>query len=137
MKTTEKIKDLINNSDSLQIHKNILCGLIDRATDEQEIRQADRKLIEEVAKEKKLLEVIISTDEVKIYTISPRGTSDEWDIKYPFRSIYRLTSGTWVRTATVSPDLDTAYLVYLQHKYLGMNSQFVDFAIKMLEIKIE
>jgi hypothetical protein len=30
-----------------------------------------------------------------------------------------------------------AYLVYLQYKHLGLNSQFLDFAMKMLEIPNE
>jgi hypothetical protein len=45
-------------------------GFIDRAKDEQERKREDRQLIEQVANEKKLSEVILSTDEVKIYTVS-------------------------------------------------------------------
>lgn len=132
--TTEKIKELINNSEMPNIQKNVLNGFIDRAKEQQEKKLQDRYLIKKVANEKKLSEVILSTDEVKIYTVSG---NDEWDIKYPFRSIYLRENGTWERTNTVSPNLDLAYLVYLQYKHLGLNSQFVDFAVKMLDIKIE
>lgn len=127
---TEKIKELVNNSDLLQIQKSMMNGFIDRAKDEQEREREDRQLIEQVANEKKLSEVILSTDEVKIYTV--RGKDE-----YPFRSIYLGKKGTWERTNTVSPNLDLAYLVYLQYKHLSLNSQFVDFAMKMLEIPNE
>jgi hypothetical protein len=129
--TTDKIKEFVNNSGLPQMQKNVMTGFIDRAKDEQERKREDRQLIEQVAKEKKVLKVILSTDEVKIYTVFGK---DEWDIKYPFRSIYLNKEGTWGRTNTVSPTLDLAYLVYLQSKHLGINSQFVDFAMKMLEI---
>lgn len=131
---TEKIKELVNNSELLQHQKYIMNGFIDRAIDEQERKRKDRQLIEQVAKEKKLAEVILSTDEVKIYTVSGK---EEWDIKYPFRSIYLTKAGIWARTNTVSPTLDLAFLVYLQYKHLGINSQFFDFAMKMLEIPNE
>lgn len=132
--TTEKIKEFVNNSELPQLQKNVMNGFIDRAKDEQERKREDRQLIEQVANEKKLSEVILSTEEVKIYTVSGK---DEWDIKYPFRSIYVGKKGTWERTNTVSPTFDLAFLVYLQYKYLGLNSQFVDFAMKMLEIPNE
>lgn len=128
---TEKIKEFVNNSELPQIQKSVINGFIDRAKEEHERKREDRQLIEQVANEKKLLEVILSTDEVKIYTVIGK---DEWDIKYPFRSIYLGKKGTWKRTNIVSPNLDLAYLVYLQYKHLGLNSQFVDFAMKMLEI---
>lgn len=128
---TEKIKEFVNNSELPQLQKNVMNGFIDRAKEEQERQREDRQLIEQVANEKKLSEVILSNDEVKIYTVSGK---DEWDIKYPFRSIYVGKKGTWERCSTVSPTLDLAYLVYLSHKHLGLNSQFVDFAMKMLEI---
>ena len=127
----EKIKELVDSSEPSQLQKRLINGFIKRVKDKQEEEREDRQLIEQVANEKKLSEVILSTDEVKIYTVSGK---DEWDAKYPFRSIYVSKKGTWERCSTVSPNLDLAYLVYLQHKHLGLNSQFVDFAMKMLEI---
>lgn len=129
--TIEKIKEFVNNSELPQLQKNVMNGFIDRAKDEQDRKQEDRQLIEQVANEKKLSEVILSTDEVKIYTVSSK---DEWDIRYPFRSIYLSKKGTWERTNTVSPSLDLAFLVYLQYKHLGLNSEFADFALRMLGI---
>lgn len=129
----EKIKELVNNSELPQLQKYIMNGFIERAKEEQERKREDRQLIEQVANEKKLSEVIFSNDEVKIYTVFGK---DEWSIKYPFRSIYIGKKGTWERNNTVSPNLDLAYLVYLQYKHLGQNSQFVDFAMKMLEIPL-
>jgi hypothetical protein len=130
----EKLKELISKSDLPQLQKNIMNDFIDRAKDEQERNRNDRQLIEQVANEKKLSEVILSTDEVKIYTVRGR---DEWSVKYPFRSIYVGKKGTWQRSNTFSPNLDLAYLAYLQYKHLGLNSQFVDFAMKMLEIPLD
>jgi len=128
---TEKIKELILNSTENQIQKNFMVGFISRAEEAQRIKNEDRQLIEQVANENNLSEVILSTDEVKIYTV--RG-KEEWDIKYPFRCIYLHESNTWKRATTVSPSLELAFLVYLEKKHLGDNSQFVDFAMKMLEI---
>jgi hypothetical protein len=129
--TTEKIKELVNNSELPEIIKINLNGFIDRAKEEQERKYEDRLLIEQVANEKKLSEVILSTDEVKIYTVSIKS---EWHIEYPFRIIYLGNDGTWQIINTIYPNLDLAYLGYMQYKYLGLNSQFVDFAMKMLEI---
>lgn len=128
---TEKIKELILNSTENQIQKNFMVGFISIAEEAQRIKNEDRQLIERVANEKNLSEVILSTDEVKIYTV--RG-KEEWDIKYPFRIIYLHENNTWKRGTTVSPSIELAFLVYLEKKHLGDNSQFVDFAMKMLEI---
>ena len=68
--TTDKIKEVINNSELSQLQKNVMKGFIERAKEEQEMKREDRQLIEQVANEKKLSEVILSTDEVKIYTVS-------------------------------------------------------------------
>lgn len=130
---TEKLKELVSNSNLPQLQKNVMNGFIDRVTEEQERKREDRQLIEQVANEKKLSEIILSTDEVKIYTVSG---NDEWDVKYPFRSIYLGKKGTWERTNMVSPNLDLAFLSYLQYKHLDEASQFVYFAAKMLEIDI-
>lgn len=130
----EKLKHLISNSDLSELQKLSLTGFIERAKEDNKKNQEDRQLIEQVANVKNLSEVILSTDEVKIYTV--RG-KDEWDIECPFRSIYLDKKGTWSRSCTVSPTFDIAFLVYLQNKYIGENSDFADFAMKMLDIKIE
>ncbi len=133
---TEKLKELIDNSDSNQLQKNVMMGFIDRAKENESLRREDRKLIEEFGNVKHLSEVVLSNDEVKIYTVAAKG-KDDWDTKYPYRCIFKNKNGKWEKTHTVSPSLDTAYLVYLEKKHLGLNSQFFEFAIKMLEIKIE
>jgi len=130
---SERLKELVNNSEFSQIQKNMMIGFISRANEDQEKKSNDRKLIEEIANEKRFSEVIISTDEIKIYTVSGHG---EWEIKYPFRSIYLDKNGVWSRTNTVSPNLDIAYLIVLQCKHLGLNSEFVGFAMKMLEMPV-
>ena len=125
-----KIKQFIDSSELPKLQKNVMNGFIDRAKESQEKRRSDVALIEEIAR-RKLLEVILSTDELKIYTVSGK---DEWDIKYPFRSIYINKKGEWDNVTTVSPTLDLAFLTYLQYKHLGLNSEFANFAMKMLEI---
>lgn len=131
----QKLEELIENSDFNRISKNILIGFIDRANQEQKQRAEDRKLIEAISGVKNLSDVIFSNEDVKIYTVS-QNSKDTWDKIYPFRSIFKNDKGDWQRTNTVSPTLDVAYLVYLQNKQLGINSQFVDFAVKMLDIKM-
>lgn len=128
---TEKLFDLISNSELPNIQKSALKGFVLRSQDNEEEENKDRLLIGQVANENKLSRIILSTDEVKIYTISG---NDEWDIKYPYRIIYLDSNKTWKRNNTLCSDLDTAYLSYLGTKYLGLNTQFVDFAMKMLEI---
>lgn len=130
----DKLKELIESSELSQLQKNVMNGFIQRAKDEQERKSEDRQLIEQVANVKNLSEVVLSTYEVKIYTVSG---IDEWDIKYPFRSIYLDKQGKWRRVNTVAPTLDTAFLNYLEYKHIGWNTRFADFAIKMLEIKLE
>ena len=137
MTNTEVIKELVNNTELPQLQKNVMNGFIDRAGQDQEARLKDRQLIEQVANEKNLSEVVLSTNVVKIYTISPRRPNDELDIKYPFKSIYLDKKGIWQKTNTMSPTLDLAFLNYLEYKHLGLNSQFADFAMKMLEINFE
>ena len=128
-----KLEQLIQDSDWSERDKLNNLGYISRAKDYETEKRKDRDSIEETANIKNLGEVVLSTEEVKIYTT--RG-NEEWDVKYPFRSIY-LKDGKWIRSHVVSPSLDVAFLVYLGEKYQGGNSQFTDFALKMLEIKIE
>ena len=131
----DKIIELIKNSDLVQMQKNVFAGFVERASEKDRLNKEDRELIKSLIYEKhKLSDIIISTDEVKIYTVSG---NDEWDVKYPFRSIYKDNNGRWIRVATVSSSLDLAFLNYLEEKHLSSNSNFVNFAIKMLEIKLE
>ncbi len=132
MKTTT-LQKLIDDSDLNQIQKNINKGFILRAEDAENKKQEDRDLIETVYG-KRAEDVVLSTEDVKIFKI--RETKDEWDIKYPYRAIY-FKDGKWLRTNTVSPTLEVMFLVYLENKYIGVNSQFTDFAMRMLEIKFE
>lgn len=130
----EKLKDLVNGSEMARFEKTIMLGHIERWLQDDLNKEEDRSLVQQVTNEKCLSEILISTDHVKIYTVSGK---DEWSIKYPYRSIFLNQQGIWQRSTTVSPSLDSAYLVYLEKKHLGQNSQFADFACKMLDIKTE
>lgn len=130
----ESIEKLINESTLSTIQKNVAVGFVKRAQLSKEKYSADRHLIEETDKHVILTDIILSTDDVKIYKVTGKH---EWDIKFPFRSIFLNSKGKWERIDTVSPSLDIAFLCYLGKKYIGSNSQFTDFAVKMLGIKIE
>jgi hypothetical protein len=128
-----KITELIDNSELPRFQKLIAKGFIQRNLEAEQKASETLALIKEVGKEKNINEVLLSSDEVKIYSVSGKG---EWEIKYPIRSIYK-KDDKWVRNSVVSPDFDTAYLSYLQHKHLGANSDFSFFAMKMLGIELE
>jgi len=132
----EKIVELIENSDLPQLQKNVSVGFVIRLSEKQRLEKEDRELIRETSygNDKLSADILLSTDEVKIYTITGK---DEWDIKYPVRFIYKDNDGMWISCYTVFATLDLALIGYLEHKYLGSNSRFSEFAIKMLEIKVD
>lgn len=134
---TEKIEKLINESDSLKkMEKNVLLGFVLRSKERADKDTEDRELIEKVAREKRSFEIVISTEDIKIYKVAP--SKDEWDAKFPFRSIFvKPKSVIWERCDTVAPTLDLALLNCLGKKHGSSNSQFADFAAKMLDIIIE
>ena len=131
----DRINQLIEDSDLNKMQKNINLGFIFRAKENEDKKIEARDLIEKVYGKCTVENIPIVTDEVIIFKII--GKKDEkWDLKYPYRSIF-FKDGKWNRVYIVSPSLDVAFLVYLGEKYQGGNSQFSDFALKMLEIKIE
>ena len=132
MKTPEKIKQVIEESDSNALFKTLANKYIDGLEDMLSTRSLNRELVETVAREKHLLDILYASDEVIFYTVYG---NDEWSIKYPVRSIYKNDKGNWERCATVAPTMDTAYLVYLEDKQKARG--FADFALKMLDIKLE
>ena len=128
-----KIEDLIDNSDLTVLNKNMLSNFVFRAKEEEQERIKVRNLIEVIARVKHLEGVAIATEEIIIYKILGK---DDWDIKHPFRGIY-FKESKWHRIHTVCTSVDEVFLNYLGEKYLGSNNQFANFALKMLEIKIE
>lgn len=139
MITKKEINDILIKMQSGEIcigqASDLIEGMIEDCNSKDKFRikiaMEDRQLVKDVASEKQLLEVVFSTDDVKIYTVYG---NDEFAIKYPYRSIF-MYKGNWQRACQIAPTLDTALLIYLEHKYLGLNSNFTNFAIKMLEIK--
>ena len=128
-----KLKSLlgfIEQAEMPQAQKRVLSLVAKRAVSYEDKRMEDRELVEKVAREKNLSEVVFSTDDVKIYKVY---TLDEWDNKYPYRVIY-LYEGKWHVINKVAQTFDVAFLIYLGHKHLGRNSQFATFAHKMLGI---
>ena len=133
MFNTEKLNSLVENSDLNRLQKTVTLGFIHRSLEKDDKESKDRELIREVGKCKNLSEVILSTDEVKIYSVSHNG--DEWDSKYPFRCIYK-KDDKWLRIPVVSPTFEVAFLNYMETKHIGGNSDFTSFACKMLDIDL-
>ena len=132
MTTPENIKQVIEESDSNTLFKTLANRYIDNTEYILSIERKNRELVETVAREKHLLDILYASDEVIFYTVYG---SDEWSVKYPVRSIYKNNKDNWERCATVAPTMDTAYLVYLEDKQKARG--FADFALKMLDIKLE
>lgn len=132
MTTPENIKQLIEESDGNALFKKLANGYIDGAENIFSIERKNRELVETVAREKHLLDILYASDEVIFYTVYG---NDEWSVKYPVRSIYKNNKDNWERCATVAPTMDAAYLVYLEDKQKARG--FADFALKMLDIKLE
>ena len=132
MTTPEIIKQVIEESNHTSLAKTLANKYIDGLEEMLSTRSLNRELVETVAREKHLLDILYASDEVIFYTVYG---NDEWSIKYPVRSIYKNDKGNWERCATVAPTMDTAYLVYLENKQDARG--FADFALKMLDIKLE
>ena len=132
MTTPEIIKQVIEESNHTSLAKTLANKYIDSTEYVLSFERKNRELVETVATEKHLLNILYTSDEVIFYTVYG---NDEWSIKYPVRSIYKNDKGNWERCATVAPTMDTAYLVYLEDKQKARG--FADFALKMLDIKLE
>jgi len=132
MTTPEIIKQVIEESNHTSLVKTLANKYIDSTEYVLSFERKNRELVETVAREKHLLDILYASDEVIFYTVYG---NDEWSIKYPVRSIYKNDKDNWERCATVAPTMDTAYLVYLEDKQKAR--RFADFALKMLDIKLE
>lgn len=132
---TDRLLQLIEESDMVQMQKNVSRGFVHRAKENEDKRAEARELIEKVYNKCTLEDISIITDEFIIFKIIGRK-GDEFDIKYPYRSIF-FKDNKWYRIHTVCTSIDEALLAYLGEKYLGSNNTFAYFAMKMLEIKIE
>lgn len=127
----EKINELIESSDNSEIHKSIMKGVVMREENRQESHRDDMNLIEKFAGSARVSEILLSNEDVKIFKVYGR---DEWDIKYPYRSIFRVGEDNWRLIHTVASSFDIAFLYYLENRHLGSNSNFTQFATKMLNI---
>lgn len=132
MDIKEVVIDLIEKSEIAGMQKNVAKGMIIRGMDMIAANSAERRLVESF--EKGHFSIAMSNENMIMYKIV--NSKDDWDIKYPYRTIFKDAKGDWRRVNTVSDTVDNAYLVYLEKKHLGDNSQFSLFAMKMLEIEI-
>jgi hypothetical protein len=135
MNTANTLEELVNSSGMNQMQKNITNGFIFRAKENEGKRSEVRDLIEKVYSKCSIESIPITTDEFIVFKIIGKK-DDEWDTKYPYRGIF-FKDGKWNRIHTVCTSVDEVLLAYLGEKYLGANNQFANFAMKMLEIKIE
>ncbi len=127
---TDKINQLIEDSDMNQMQKNVSKGFIFRAKENEDKRAEVRDLIEKTYSKCTVEDIPLITDELIVFKIIGRK-GDDWDTKYPYRSIF-FQDNKWNRVHTVCTSVDEAFLTYLGEKYLGSNSEFTDFAMKML-----
>ena len=133
---TDKISQLIEDSDMNQMQKNSHLGFIFRAKENEEKRTEVRDLIEKVYGKHTLESIPIITDDFIVFKVIGRK-DDDWDVRYPYRGIF-FKNDKWKRIHTVCSSVDEFLLTYLGEKYIGGNSSFADFAMKMLEMnKIE
>lgn len=129
---TADVLKLIDDSEFGQIQKNVMKGFIQRADDMYEEMSQFKKVVEE--HEKRSFRPVTYTEDFIIYEII--NSKEEWDVKYPFRLLFRNKTGNWEKIHTVCDTVDNAMLAYLGRKYTGLNSQFSEFAMKMLGIEI-
>lgn len=134
--TRQDVTTILSNSNIRDFDKNIINRFISnlecdifKLQEKFKLADNDKQLIEEVTKMKMDIDIILSTEDVVIYKVASKK---DWYLQYPYRAIYRNKEGNWVQIKTVMQNLDIAYLNYLEHKHLGLNSQFAEFAIKML-----
>ena len=129
-RTSQLLLRLIDEAEMPLIEKLSLTRVLKRAASYEDKRMEDRTLVKDVSAAKNLLEVVFSTDDVKIYTVY---SNDEWDVKYPYRIIF-MREGKWENINNVAQTFDIAFLIYREYRHLGLNSQFSTFAKKMLGI---
>ena len=132
MTAPEIIKQIIEESNHTSSTKTLANRHVDYLASILSIEEKNYQLIKTVAREKYLFDILYASDEVIFYLVFG---DDEWSEKYPVRFIYKNDKDNWVRCATVAPTMDTAYLVYLENKQKARG--FADFALKMLDIKLE
>lgn len=137
MNTQERLIALIDTEENTSvIQKNSLKGFVERACKKDNRDRDLRQFVSEIATEPNIDEIVFSDEDVIIYTVNVRK-NDEWSQKYPFRFLVKRESGAWLKANEVSPTFEIAFLYYLGYKYDGLNSRFANFALKMLDIKIE
>lgn len=132
----ETILQLIGKSELNEFQKKISSGFIERAYNENDKHKEDVKLILSVGGVKCINELVLSTDELKVYTVRPGKDEKDWDTVFPYRAIFLNKKGNWQMVDTVCHNLDTVLLNYLQYKHLGANDCFADHALKILEITV-
>jgi hypothetical protein len=132
---TEKLKEILEESTLGKLQKNVVLGTLKRAFEEQGQRLFDIGFIRTISKQENISEIVFSDEGIKIYKVRARANASEenWDVKYPYRFIY-LKDGKWEGGQLASPTFETCFLNFLSEKYQGNNSQFAQFAVKMLEM---
>lgn len=119
-----------------QRQKNQLQQIIEES---QKRSEEENKLLEILDKIEyhafnlKIKEILFHNDEVIFYSVTSRNSHDQ---QYPYRFIYK-KDDKWLRSIHISNNFENLFLQFLETKYLGLNSQFTQFAIKMLKADIK
>ncbi len=135
MSIIEKLNKLVDKSEFSPLEKLQAGRFLHQSNNLVKLEKCQIDLVEIIAGQKTKIEIIIySGEDVIIYKVIPKD-SEHWDTKYPYRYII-LKNKKWSRGTTVSPDFNSCFLYYLEEKHLGLNSQFAEFAMKMLGVNI-
>lgn len=133
MSIVEKLNELVDKSEFAPIEKMQAGRFLHQSDNLLKLDRDQRDLVENVAGVTiKIDSIIYSGEDVIIYKVIPKD-SEHWDTKYPYRYII-LKNEKWSRGTNVTPDFNSCFLYYLEEKHLGLNSQFAQFAMKMLGV---
>jgi hypothetical protein len=127
----EKLKELIENSNLSEIEKSQMVEFVTKSDVEEKIKTKDKFLIETTT-EHDVDNILFACDYFIIYT---KRNDSFFEDGYPVRSIYRDNRGFWSKSISINNNFDRAMLKCLEMKHLGYNSEFTEFACKMLGIE--
>lgn len=119
----EKILKLIQDSEHINVHKNIMKGVIHRYYEYKEEQDDINNLVRDVSKTSNSFEVVLSCKDLIIY--KEAGS----DMRFIFKN-----GEKWKRSHWVVESLDQVLLYYLAEKYDDINSRFPMYAYRMLDM---
>lgn len=127
MKTMKDYEDLYDKLSPL-VKKRVIVGGIDLLNKYKE----EDEILDATYRKRKGQEVVLILPDFAIIHQFNNPTFED----APYKVVIR-NEAEWKETSTCYKSLDQALLGGLEYKYLGLNSQFTQFATKMLEMESE